>query len=311
MDLKERLLGPVTRRWPAAATAVRVQERFSEVHGTQLAAAVTLASFLSVFPLLLAAIGIVGFLSHNVGELPFLRGVANLPEEVISRLGLTGQAAQALRDAMETAERSRRAASILGLAGLLLSGLGLVAAVEFMCDAVWQVSGRGFKDKLWGLAWLAGATVIFLGSFTLTALLRHLPGPAAPVALVVALVVDAALWLWTFRVLTNRDVGWRAHLPGAVLGAVGLEVLKVVGGIYVPMAVTSSSVLYGPLGVVFAILAWLLVFGRLVVYTAVFNVVRWENRHGTVTAEIELPRMLDEVPVGTTRAGEAQPQEPT
>ena len=131
------------------------------------------------------------------------------------------------------------------------------------------------------------------------------------VALVVALVVDAALWLWTFRVLTNRDVGWRAHLPGAVLGAVGLEVLKVVGGIYVPMAVTSSSVLYGPLGVVFAILAWLLVFGRLVVYTAVFNVVRWENRHGTVTAEIELPRMLDEVPVGTTRAGEAQPQEPT
>ena len=47
----------------------------------------------------------------------------------------------------------------------------------------------------------------------------------------------------------------------------------------------------------FAVLAWLLFFGRLVVYASVVNVVRWEEDHGTVTVEIELPRVPGEVPL--------------
>ena len=52
-------------------------------------------------------------------------------------------------------------------------------------------------------------------------------------------------------------------MPGAIVGAVGFEVLKVVGGDLRARAVASSSALYGSIGVVFAILAWLLFFGRL------------------------------------------------
>jgi len=74
----------------------------------------------------------------------------------------------------------------------------------------------------------------------------------------------------------------------------------------VPRAVGSSSALYGSLGVVFAILAWLFFFGRLAVYAAVLNVVRWEEEHGTVTVEIELPNHPELVPVEATRAGEAK-----
>ena len=62
------------------------------------------------------------------------------------------------------------------------------------------------------------------------------------------------------------------------MSAVGLEILKVVGAYYVPKAVASSSALYGSLGVIFALLAWLLIFGRLVVYSAVLNVVRYERK---------------------------------
>lgn len=295
MDLKERILGPPARRWRWFATGVRVLERFSEVHGSQLAATVTLAAFISIFPLLLAAIGIIGFFSH---------GAVDLPGEVIRRFGLTGEAASLVTSAIDTAERSRKAASLLGLAGLVWSGLALVAALQFAFDSAWQVAGRGLKDKAFGILWLVGATAILLASFALTALLTRLPGPAGPFVLLGALVVDMALWMWTFKVLTNRDVGWKALLPGALLGTVGLEVLKAVGGIYVPRAVASSSALYGSIGVVFAVLAWLLFFGRLMVLAAVLNVVLWEERHGTVTAEIELPRVRDEEVVGATRAGE-------
>ncbi|MDP9402201.1 MAG: YihY/virulence factor BrkB family protein [Actinomycetota bacterium] len=296
----ERVLGPLGRRWAWVGTVMRVQQRFDEVHGGYLASAVTLTAFLSLFPLLLAVTGIVGFFSRSVGD---------LPAEVIERIGIppAGDAARIMTRAITTAEESRKTASIVGILGLLWSGLGLVAAFQFAFDSVWQVAGRGIKDKLFGLGWLGGAALLFIASFAVTAVLRLLPGPAWPLALVVSLGVNVTLWLWTFHALTNRDVGWKPLLPGAVFGALALEGLKAVGAVFVPRVVASSSALYGSIGVVFAILAWLLVFGRLVVYAAVLNVVRWEEDHGTDTVEIELPHMPGAVPMAATRAGEAQP----
>lgn len=272
-----------------------MQERFSEVHGSSLAAVVTLSAFLSLFPLLLVTIAVVGFFSTHSND---------LAGDMIRRVGLTGEAATALSNAVATAEKSRKVASAIGLAGLLWSGLGLVAAVQYAMDAVWQTGGRGLKDKLVGLAWLAGAGLILLASFAITAALNFLPGVLAPLAVVVTLAIDVALWLWSLRFLPNRDVGWKALVPGALVGAVGFEVLKVAGAVWVPRVVASSSALYGAIGVVFAVLAWLLFFGRLVVYSAVVTVVRWEEDHGTVTAQIELPRMPGDVPLRATRAGE-------
>ncbi len=295
--MKERLLGPLVARWKWFATAVRVQERFSEVHGGYLAAAITLAGFISIFPLLLVAVAAVGFLSVD----------ANLPGELVGRLGLTDKAADAMLAAIDTARRSRHGALGLGTLGLLWSGLGLVAAIQYAFDNVWQVKGRGIRDKLFGLVWLGGTAVILTASIGVTWALKLLPWWLAPASIVAALGVNCALWLWTLKTLLHVEVPWRALLPGAVLGAVGLEVLKVVGGIYVPQVVKQSSALYGSMGVVFAILTWLFFFGRLAVYVAVLDVVRWEEDHGTVTVEIEMPKHPDVVAVEATRAGEAVP----
>ena len=297
----ERIVGPLAKRWAWVETALRVQKRFEEVHGNYLGAAVTLTAFLSLFPLMLAVVGIVGLVSRNATD---------LPGTVIERLGIRDDTTTTmLRDAFATAENSGKAASVIGILGLLWSGLGLVAAFQFAFDSVWQAPGRGIKDKLYGLAWLVGASLIFLASFAVTFLLGRLPGPAWPVAIVGSLLVGVPLWMWTFKALTNREVGWKPLLPGAVLGAVGMQVLQTLGGVYVPKVVSSSSALYGSIGVVFAILAWLLFFGRLVVYAVTLNVVRWEEDHGTVTAEIEIPRVPGDVPVTATRAGDAQPRQ--
>ncbi len=170
-----------------------------------------------------------------------------------------------------------------------------------------KLPGAGSRDKIVGIAWLAGAGLILLTSFAITAALNFLPGFLAPVAIIVTLAVDIALWLWSMKVLPNQNVGWKALLPGAIVGGVGLEMLKAAGGLWVPRLVSSSSALYGAIGVVFAVLAWLLFFGRLYVYAVVVNVVRWEEDHGTVTAQIELPNVPGEVSVRATRAGEAVP----
>ncbi|MBW3556016.1 MAG: YihY/virulence factor BrkB family protein [Actinobacteria bacterium] len=293
--MKERLIGPLVARWKWFATAVRVQERFSEVHGGYLAAAITLASFLSIFPLLLLAVAVVGYLSLG----------ADIPAQIIGRLGLTGEAARAVTSAIATAQASRKGALGIGAVGLLWSGLSMVAAIQYAFDNVWQVKGRGMKDKLAGLLWLGGAAVIMSLSFALTAVLTRAPW-LAPLSILLGLGANFAMWLWTLKALLNLVVPWRALVPGAVLGAVGLEVLKLVGGIYVPRLMTQTSGLYGSIGVVFAILAWLFFFGRLAVLVAVLSVVRWEEDNGTVTVEIELPRHPDTVAVEATRAGEAK-----
>jgi membrane protein len=286
------------RRWRWFGTALRVNDRYSELNGNYVAAAITLAAFISLFPLILVIIAVVGLVSSHSTD---------IAGSIIRNLGLTGDAAKAVTSAISTAQRSERAASIIGIAGLLWSGLGLVAAMEYAVDTVWQVKGRGMRDKLGGLLWLAGAGLLFLTSFAVTTALNFLPAAVAPVGIVVGLGIDVALWLWTFNVLTNNETGWKPLLPGAVFGAVGLEVLKAAGSIYVPRLVASSSAMYGSLGVVFAVLAWLLLFGRLLVYSATLNVVRWEEDHGTVTLELQAPRMPGKVPVEASRAGDVLP----
>ena len=302
MKIKEKLdeLGE-RRKW--FGTLLAVQKRYSELNGNYLASSVTLSAFLSIFPLLLFAIAIVGFIAA---------GSTDFTEEVIAELGITDDAAaENIKNALATAQKSRRLASAIGIVGLLWSGLGLVAAVQYAINAAWQVAGRGWRDKLKGLLWLAGAALLFLTSFATTAAINWLPKFLAPLTTVASLSVSMGLWLWTFKVLATRDIGWKSLLPGAVVGAIGLEVLKVVGGIYVPLAVSSASALYGTLGIVFATLAWLLFFGRLVVYSAVVNVIRWEEDHGTVTLEVEVPKVKGETTeaVDVTRAGETKPQD--
>ena len=261
-------LRPLGERWPWFGTALRVQERMGEINGNQVAASVTLYAFLALFPLLLVAIAVVGFLSFNN---------PHLATDLVDNLGLTGEAAKTVKDAVRAAEGSRQAASIVGVVGLLWSGLRLVGALQYAFNATWQVKGRGLRDKFVGLAWLAGAFVIFAASFGVTTGLNYLPGFLAPIGILLGLAVNLALWLWAMKVLPNRDVGWKALLPGAVFAAVGFEILKVVGSIVVPRLVASSQALYGTLGIVFATLAWLLLLGRLLVYANLLNAVRWEE----------------------------------
>ena len=291
-------LDRLCKRWTWFGWIMRVHNRYQELNGNHLAAAVTLAGFLSLFPLLLVGFAVLGF---------FAVGRVDLAGDITGRLGLTGEAATFVEDLLHQTEESRHAASVLGFAGLLWSGLGLVAAVQYGVNTVWQVKGNGWKDRLSGLAWLAGAGALLLVSIATTAVASLLPAFLAPLGLLAGLAIDTILWLWTFKILTNRNLAWRAYVPGAIVGAVGFGLLKALGGLYVPRLVTSASALYGSFAVIFATLAWLLFFGRLVVYAAVTNVIVWEEEHGTVTVDLPMPKVPGDVPVEATRAGEAVP----
>lgn len=272
-----------------------VQDRYSELEGGVIAAAVTLSIFISLFPALLVGTAIIGFVAS---------GQVDLSGQIIDKLGLSGTAADTLRDAIGTAQHSRKTASIVGLAGLAFSALGVVQAIQHAVDRAWQVQGGGIVDKVKASAWLLVTGAVFIATTAATALVVSvLPGWAAPFMIIATVGINILMFWFTFTLLGHQKVGWRPLLPGAVFAGIGMQVLTLAGAIILPRSVASSSALYGSLGVVFAILAWLFLFGRLLVYASTLNVVLYEREKGTVTLEVEAPRIPGEVPLEATRSG--------
>jgi membrane protein len=289
------------RRWRWLGRSLQVQQRYSELRGNELASSVTLRAFIAMFPLVLLGIAVLGFLQA---------GSDDFAARVIDALGLHGAAARQMSDALDTAANSRRATTILGLVGLLWAGLGLTDALRFACNSVWQVPDRGWRDRLAGLVALAGAAILFVAGTAAASTLAWLPGWAWPLGLLISWAVGLALFLWTTRVLANVDVGLRPLVPGALVGAAGLVVLQVLGAALVPRMVASASAVWGSLGVVFALLAWLLFFGKLFLYTLVLDVVLYEARAGTVVSVVEMPKH-EGATRAATRSGMTRPGAPS
>jgi membrane protein len=302
MDRLRRL----AERWPWIGKVLDVHERVGEINGGSVASSVTLTFFVTLFPLAVAAIAIVGFVAANGTD---------VAQKIIDNLSLTGSAANTVQTAIERAAASRKAATVVGVVGLLWAGLGVTSAVALAVRAPWQVKVEGLRGKAIGVLWLVGSVVLGAISFGLGWLLNHLPSVAGPVVgvlvIVVGLVVEGGFFLWTFWCLGDHRVPWRALLPGAVIGAIGLELLKLAATILLPRMVEGSSSLYGPIGVVFAILAWLAFFARLIVYASATNAVLHESRVGTLTLEIQAPKLDDSVPLEADRGGAVRAREPS
>lgn len=280
------------------AIALQVQQRFGEVNGNNLAAAVTLQAFIAVFPVLVIAVSVAGFVSA---------GGTDVAGSIVQRLGLSGVARETFVNAVQTAENSRRAGTIVGFVTLFWAALGLVSALQYGYDQVWQVQARGIKDKAIGLIWFLGFFAVAIASAVLGAVLRWLPDFMAPLGIVVGLALNFAVFLWTAKILPNRDVGWRPLVPGAIFAAIGFEALKLFAAYQVPKAIDSSSQLYGSIGVVLALLGFMLLLGRLLIYSATLNVVLYENRCGTREVTLEVPATPGVVDETADRSGQTDP----
>lgn len=262
--------------------------RFNQLNGRANAAAITLYGFLALFALTLLAVAVVGFIDADR---------QNVAEHIVEFLGVTGAAAKTVTDAVDRARQTREVASIVGLLGLVWTGSGFALAIANSYDVAWRVPHRATRERILGLGWLFGFGVIITVSVYITTFIEKLPIAVSPLVFLAGAAVNTVLWLWTSWVLPNRRVPWRAVLPAAVVGGVAFEVLKIAGGIIVPRLVAKSSALYGTIGVVFALLAWLLILGRLVVMMTVLEVMGWERKHGTEVVELRGPAL----PEGETR----------
>lgn len=285
------------------ATAKQVQLRIRETRANQLVSGLVLQTFLSLFPMLLVAIAVLGFYAQARQG-----GSKDVAEQMVKNLKLSGDVATLVRKNLEAAKSSRQAASVIGGLFLLRSAVKVLGSIAQACDAIWQVPQRGFKDKALGVVWLIGAAVIIAGSVAAVALVKIIP--LAVLGVVAGLLgggaTGAALFWWTQRIFTNAKLPGKAFVPGAILGGIGLSLFQLFGAVLVAHFLKSASQLYASLAAVIALLSFLNVFAWLLVLSIVVNVVIWEREHGTVQLAIAAPAL----PKGSWAVAERGGQRP-
>jgi membrane protein len=186
-----------------------------------------------------------------------------------------------LTDNLAKVQEHRQSTGVIGLAGLLLAGFGGIDAIRASLRVMWHQDprvGNIVRTKLQDLVTLAGLGATLLASFGVTAvgagLLGGRLGGVADrvVALLFGLAADTALFVYLFRRLPRIAWPWRRVLRGALFGAVGFTVLKLLATSYVGRTTTRSTELYGALGAVIGVLVGINLIARLVMFTAAWTV---------------------------------------
>ena len=109
------------------------------------------------------------------------------------------------------------------------------------------------------------------------------------ISLVGLAAIYAVFWLLLLQALPRTTTDPGALLPGAALLAAVLAVLQTVTQFYLPQQVSSSSQLYGQLGVLVAFLGWFFFLGRAIALACALNAVIYEQVGSVSTLLFALP----------------------
>ncbi|RMB76412.1 inner membrane protein YhjD [Rhodococcus sp. SBT000017] len=268
-------------RWPWLDHTVVAAQRYQGQKGDYYAAGMTYFSVLALFPLLMVAFAIAGFVLVNQPE-----WLAEIQSQIAENV--PGSFGETINSLIQTAIESRTSVGIIGLLGALYAGLGWIANLREALTAMWESQheqGGFLATKAKDFAALLGLGTALVLSLALSALaggdlmrsilewanLDSVPGVGIALrvfSILLALAGTWALFTWVISRLPREPVSWRSAAKGALLAAVGFEIFKQLGAIYL------GSVTSGPAGVVFGPIIGLLVFvfttSRLVLFSTSF-----------------------------------------
>jgi membrane protein len=274
---KERLEA-LRRRRPLVDHAVRTQEHYGNVKAGQQAGAVTYFGFLSFFPILALAFAAVGLIA---GTWPEARdATVDAITEVFP--GMIGEGNGQV--SLDTIEGAAGAAVGIGLLGMLYAGLGWLSSMRDALLIVFELPSferPGFVlGKLRDLVTLAAVGIVLLLSVGVSGLVGRLSEEILDalglglalrplmwvLAVVIGLLASTVLFLALFRLLADPHTPKPSLLRGALLGAVGFEILKQLSGLL--LAATKEQPAFQAFGIALILVVWINYFSRVVMYAA-------------------------------------------
>ncbi|MFC9475531.1 inner membrane protein YhjD [Nocardia sp. NPDC055002] len=246
---------------------VRAGGRFQSQRGDFFAAGITYFTVLSLFPLLMVAFSVAGFILAGHPDL-----LTELQDKVVEKI--PSSFGTQINDLIEQAINSRGTVGVIGLLVGLYTGLGWIANLRAALTEQWASHS---PDKPWWLAKLSdigaliGLGLAFVVSLGLSAVSAsglgkgvlellgadHLPGAGLVLRLVsiaLGLLASWAVFAWMIARLPREPVSLRSAARAAVLAAVAFEIFKIIAAIYL------RAVLSSPVGATFGSIIGLMVF---------------------------------------------------
>ena len=258
--------------------AINTQQHYSSLKGSYRAAAVTYYAFLSFFPILAIAFFVVGSVASV-----FPDAQDNLVTALESVLpGLIGDGPDQI--SLDAVQQAARTVGVIGLAVLVYSGLGWTSCMRDALNQVFEepttLQPNFVVGKLRDLVTLTVIGVIMIVSVAISGLVtgfsRELldllgldQGLAPELALLVVVLGGAAdllLFFAIFTLLVRPRLPLRSLWAGALLGAIGAELLKWLSSYLIGL--TKDQPAFQAFGIALILLVWINYFSRVVVYAA-------------------------------------------
>jgi membrane protein len=268
--------------------SAKLFHKFFADRGTHLAAMVAYFALLSFLPLVFLALALLGLAGRADESSFFVTELSHM---------FPGSSVTRVVDIVTTLQENAVTLGVVGGLFLLWTSLSLFSVLESAFNIVYGQPNRPFlKGKAIASGLLVGSLIVLfaglvVGSIGFELLKRYADWLAASdvLAYVVSVAVSTlavfVFLLCTYYVLTNVEHTFRDVLPGAVLGAVALQLTFQALPVYVRLS--KDLVTLQALGAPVILLVWLYVMANVIVIGAEVN--WWFSR-----GQIE-PRR-DEVP---------------
>ncbi|TMB90324.1 MAG: YihY/virulence factor BrkB family protein [Chloroflexi bacterium] len=241
---------------------VRVLSAYGSSKAGNYAAAVAFAGFLAMFPMMLGALAIVGFLIRDPGtETRFQTLLIQL---------FPNTAQPQLMEALRGVRQSAGWMGVVSLAGLIWSASGIFSTMEFALTQIFGTKQRDMlRQKAMGLVMMLLLVVAIGATVAINAIAGLFP-MAWVTSLVVGAAVMVALLVLLYRFVPNRTFRLRDVLPGAILAGVLIEALSL--GFPVYESISRGFNTYGAqFGLFFLLAAWLYLLCQVLLLGAVYN----------------------------------------
>ncbi len=190
-------------------------------------------------------------------------------------LGLNQQAALDVSHLFASSTSTSSAVTGTAYVFFVLGGIAAATAVQDLYERAFDLEARGMKDILRRILWLG---VVVGGAFVAGWAGPWLSKSGGPVLLgLIGLVVLTLFWWFTMWFLLARRISWPDLLPSAIATGIFWIGMEVVFSFIFSNIVISDDKKYGSIGVVFALMSWLIAIGVVIILGAVAGVV-WRER---------------------------------
>jgi membrane protein len=269
-----RALDELQQRHAWLAFPLAVWKKFGDDQAGNLAMLVAWFAFVSIFPLMLVLVTVLDLVLRNNQKLQ-----NQLKDSALHEYPLIGQQLGHI----SPLNQQFGLPLVVGLVGTFLGALGVANAMQNALNAVWEIPFARRPGFPW--SWLRSSgliVVIGLGLIGTTILSTTASraggmlgsGVATVAAFVVSLAASIGLFWVAFKIGTAREVGWRQHLPGAVIAGVIWQILQAVAGYFISHQLAHASPIYGTFAIVIGLIAWLYLVAQLTLYAVQVSVVK-------------------------------------